>query len=387
MVAENRKTSTRRIKILFFIDFLHGFGGTERHLFNLAGRLNRDRFECTVCPFRFNSETIEIFRNAGIEVVPAPFSRIYGLSAIKQARRLTRFIRERRFDVVQTFNIDSDIYGTLVARLAGGPVVIGSRRDLGAFRKNRHIKITKITNQYIRHFLAVCESVARSMTEREAVPASKITTVYNGFDLATLKTINQARVAKLRAALDLGPNSFVIGNVSHFRPEKGHDIFLEAIAKIRNQIPDLRVLMLGGSAGSTLQARYRQKIKDQKLGDHLFMPGYIDHVLDYLAVMDIGCLTPVSNEGFSNAILEQMAMGIPVIASDIGGNAEAVADGESGFIVPVNDADAVADAILKLYHNHDLRKQFGDEARRRVETEFSMDKMIERMESFYFSLN
>ena len=109
VVMPETRRSGKRIKILFFIDYLHGFGGTERHLFNLASRLDRDRFECTVCALRYNTKIIKQFREAGIAVEPAPLKRVYGLSALRRAGHLRKFIRETDFDLVPSFNPDSDI--------------------------------------------------------------------------------------------------------------------------------------------------------------------------------------------------------------------------------------------------------------------------------------
>ena len=173
----------------------------------------------------------------------------------------------------------------------------------------------------------------------------------------------------------------MIGNVSHFRPEKGYHIFFAAVRKVRSSIPDLRVIAVG--SGEPLFSEFKHEIEKEGLGDCVFLTGYAPNVLDYLSVMDICCLTPVSNEGFSNALLEQMAMGIPVIATDVGGNREAIVHGESGLIIPPNDVNALADAIMNLYKNKKRRKSFGQNAKRRVESKFARNKMIEQMEQFY----
>ncbi len=366
---------------MFFIDYLHGFGGTERFLFNLVTRLNSDLFNCIVCPFSFNQYALKLFRDAGIHVEPTPLTRIYGVSAFKQVPKLRDLIRKYKIDIVQTFNIDSDIYGTIIAKLSGVPLIISSRRDLGTYRKKRHLMFSKVTHKYVSHFLAVCDAVALNLSEREKIAFKQITTIYNGFDFADLAKVDLKRVAKVRNIFNIDSNSFVIGNVSHFRPEKGYHIFFEAIRKVRQSIPGLRVIAVG--AGEPLFSQFKNEIEKEGLDDCIFLTGYAPNVLDYLSVMDICCLTPVSNEGFSNALLEQMAMGIPVIATDVGGNREAVVHGESGFIIPPNDANALADAILNLYRNKKLRKSFGENAKRRVESKFVVDKMVEQMEKFY----
>ena len=372
-----------KINILFFIDYLYGFGGTERHLFNLASRLNPDLFDSTVCPLRFNKYLVKIFTEAGIKVEPAPFKRIYDFSALKQVPVMLQLMRERQIDIVQTFNIDSETFGIILAKLSGVPVIISSRRDLGVYRKRRHLLFSKFIHRYVDHFLAVCDAVASNLSEREGVPPEKITTIYNGLDLTNLP-VDQNHVAKLRKEFRIGPNSFVIGNVSHFRPEKGYDVFFNAIQEIKPYIPDLRVMAVGG--GGKLLTHFKNVVAKAGLSEVVFFTGYVPNVLDYVSLMDVCCLTPISNEGFSNAILEHMAMGKAVIATDVGGNREAICHGESGIIIPANDVKALADAIINLYKNPTLRKSLGANARLRVEREFTIQKMITQMEKFYYNL-
>lgn len=384
LVKNNLDQVKKKINILFFIDYLHGFGGTERFLFNLTTRLNRSLFNCLVCPFRFNRYAVKIFRDAGIHVELTPLRRIYGISAFKQASRILRLIRKHNIHVVQTFNIDSDIYGTLVAKLSGVPVIISSRRDLGTYRKKRHLMVSKVTNRYISHFLAVCDAVAKNLSERERIESRQITTIYNGFDLADLDNVDQGKVTELRRRLNIGRNSFVMGNVSHFRPEKGYHIFFEAVRKVKPSIPNLHVIAVG--AGEPLLGEFKKEIEREGLEDFVFLAGYAPNVFNYLSLMDICCLTPVSNEGFSNTLLEQMAMGKPIIATDVGGNREAIVHGESGLIIPPNDVNALVDGMMNLYRNRTLRKSLGENAKKRVASEFAIEKMIEQIEQFYLKI-
>jgi len=363
-----------RIKILFLIDYLHGFGGTERHLFQLATRLDSQQFECVVSPFRSNDEMIGVFRQAGIQVIPFPIKRIYGVSAVRQASALHRFIRENKISIVQTFNRDSDIFGTFVAKQAGAPVIISSRRDLGTYRKKRHLIISKMTNRYVDRFIAVCEAVAQNLIEQERVNSDKVTTIYNGFDLSDMRPVHKNELAD---KLEIDADGFVVGSIAHFRPEKGYNIFFEAIRQIKS-------LAVGG--GEPLFSRFKDEIAANGLNDFVTLPGYVSNVSEYVSLMDVCCLTPVSNEGFSNALLEQMAFKKAIVATDIGGNREAITDGESGLIIPANDSQALAEAILKLYRDKKLRKSLGENARNRVEKMFDIKKMIGKTETLYLDV-
>jgi len=374
----------KKIRILFLIDYLYGFGGTERHLFELTTRLNPQRFDAIVCPLRCNDEMVSIFENAGVKIYPRRLKKIYDFAGLKQAWKLYRFIRQNDIAVVQTFNRDSDIFGTVVGKLAGVGAIISARRDLGTYRRKRHLLLANVINRYVDHFITVCDAVAQNLIEQEHVSRNKITTIYNGFDAADVTSATQQKDGALSKKLQLNEDSFVVGNVAHFRPEKGHDIFFEAMRQVRDQIPELRVVAVGG--GEPLFSRYRHDISQNGLSDFITLTGYVPNVLKHVELMDVCCLTPVSNEGFSNALLEQMALGKAVVATDMGGNREAITDGKSGLIIPPNNPGALAEAILKLYRDKSLREKLGQQARKRVEKDFTMQKMIKELETFYLDL-
>ena len=107
---------------------------------------------------------------------------------------------------------------------------------------------------------------------------------------------------------------------------------------------------------------------------------------DYLSVFDVACLTPISNEGFSNALLEEMAAGLPIVATDVGGNAEAIIDGESGLIIPPGDAAAIYQAIFRLYESPTLRKKLSESARKRAIEFFNLQQMVTNYEKYYQNL-
>ncbi len=365
---------------MFLIDHFHDFGGTERHVVELARRMDRDRFECVICPLSSNPEYVDKIKRTGVRVIPASVQRIYGFSGLRQAARLIRFVRLNHFDVVQSFNVISDILAAVVGKIGGARTIISSRRDLGDHRKKRHLYATRFTDRWVSHYLAVCDKVALSMREREGIPAARITTVYNGIDSARSTEVDAASIEQIAGQFDIGPETFVVGNVSHFRPEKNHLLLLDAIEKVRDEIANLRLILLGD--GPT-QSAFERQVEERGLTDVVFCIGYVENVPDYVRLMDVCCLTPSKNEGFSNAILEQMELAKPVIATDVGGNSEAVADGETGYVVPANSVDRLADAILKLYRDPALRARMGKNGRERVIRLFSSNTMVQEMEDFY----
>lgn len=371
-----------KIRILFIIDFLVGFGGTEKHLLQLVKNIDCKTFECYLFAFESKSNFLKkYFENCPCHILPFSLNKIYDLQAFRVALKLIRFLKEEQIDIVQTFHFGSDFYGTQVARLAKVPLTISSRRDLGSYRTGHYRIADRLIRPLVHRYLSVCDTVTDSMV-KEGIQKDKITRIYNGIDLSEWPERNGGFDRAIRKKLNINKNSFVIGNVSHFRPEKGHDVFFEAIKRLVNKIPNLRVFTLGYPRGRN----YKVIVQQDEILKRVVTIDYVEDVKEYISVFDVACLTPIKNEGFSNAILEEMAAGKPVVATDVGGNAEAVVHGETGYIIPPNDVDALVQAILNLYHNPVLRMGMGQKGRERVETYFTLEKMVHSIENYYLKI-
>jgi glycosyltransferase involved in cell wall biosynthesis len=268
----------------------------------------------------------------------------------------------------------------VIARLSGVKHVISSRRDIGDTKKRRHLIINKICNTLIEQFITVCDAVGKRLKVDESVPESKQTTIYNGVDLNKYKLPDKAATIRERRSLAIKEDDFVTGYVANFRPEKNHDVFFEAIAKVKTEINSLKVVVVGD--GPT-EENCRSYCRNNGLDNIVLFVGRKNDVRKYIAVMDVACLVPGSNEGFSNSILEKMSMGKPMIVTDVGGNAESVVDGDNGIVIPPLDSQKLADAILHLYKNPSIRKEMGRQSRKRVEKFFALDNMIKAHEEFY----
>jgi glycosyltransferase involved in cell wall biosynthesis len=171
--------------------------------------------------------------------------------------------------------------------------------------------------------------------------------------------------------------------IAGLRPEKNHDVLLAALTLLAPEVPGLRVLLVG--AGPLLE-HYRAQVAHGPLRAATVFTGDVPQVRDYAWAMDVGCLTPGSNEGFSNAVIEQMATGLPMIVTDVGGNAEAVAAGESGYVIAPGASAELARALRRLYQDAALRRAMGRAARARVEERFSLEQMCARHAQLYRQL-
>lgn len=372
------------MNILYLIDYWASPGGTERHLSYLVTHLDTARFRCHVVIFNYQPNAlVDQAKAKGIEVIHLPVARYYTPHALKQAFRLARLIRERRIDVVQTFHYKSDIYGAVVARLAGVKHIVSSKRDAadykGAFRFFMHKLVRPITARYI----AVSAVVADVIRRKEGVDDRRISVIYNGVDLDNYQVPDAAAKAAAKARLGFDAQSFVIGMSAWFRPEKDHQLLFDAFIEVLKRAPDARLVLVGNGP---MFDHYQQWIVQQGLQDRVRLAGAVNDVRPFLHSLDVACLVPRMNEGFSNSILEKMASGLPVIVTDVGGNKEAVASGENGFVIAPGDGAALVKHLMSLHDDADARARMSLASRRRVEQLFSLQSMIDRHAELYTAL-
>jgi glycosyltransferase involved in cell wall biosynthesis len=215
------------------------------------------------------------------------------------------------------------------------------------------------------------------------VDRRRLVRIYNGVDSTKFSPPSPENKAGKRRRLGIADDAFVVGMVAGFRPEKNHDILFLGAEKAMATIPGLRLLVVG--AGPLLE-HFRQMYAARIAEGRIILTGESDNVVPYLEAMDVGCLIPGKNEGFSNSVIEKMAVGLPMIVSDVGGNPEAVIDGENGFVIPPNDPDALRVALEKMDGDPALRGAMGRRSRQLVEERYSLQEMCLNHEALYCSL-
>jgi L-malate glycosyltransferase len=373
-----------RIEILFLIDQFKNTGGTETHLARLIAGLPAQTFRCSVATFDLGATPLlDELRSRGVPVIHLPVAREYVPNATVQAWRLSRLIRRNHYDIVQTLHQKADTYGALIAWLSGARHLVSSKRDTGELRKPLHVFLNRRLKSLFDAFIMVADRVRIAVITNDHLPAARVTTIYNGVDLARFAVPSIEQRAEARTHFGFAAEDFVVGMVAAFRPEKNHQVFFDALARATAAIPSLKVLAVGGGP---LLAEFRERIAATALGVRTVFTGEVSDVLPCLWSMDVGCLTPGSNEGFSNAIIEQMAVGLPMIVTDVGGNAEAVADGENGFVVRSLDVVALSRAVVDVHADPVRAAAMGRASRRRAAERFSLERMCAEHARLYLSL-
>jgi len=371
--------------VLFIISSLTGVGGAERHLFDVVRKLRTsNKYEPVVCCLQtYRSPFITEMEEMGIQVQKICVNRnfrVYGMVALRGLRPLISFMKERKVYIVQNFHFAADIYGTIAAKLAGVPVVISSRRDMGYWFSKRHLMAYRFIDRFFDKIITVSNTLQRTIQNQEHVSASRIVTVYNGVDLERFSRIYDPN--SIKRSLGIPPSCSVVGVVGNLRSIKGHKYLLEAMSRILDKIPDARLLIVGKEVKET---NLKELAEELKISSNVTFTGYRTDIPELISVMDIAVL-PSLSEGFSNALLEYMTMSKPIVATNVGGNAEAVVDLHTGLIVPPADSEALADGIMTLLHNRKMAEDMGHAGRKRLEEMFSLDRMVQKMEDLYDSL-
>jgi L-malate glycosyltransferase len=368
----------RPIRILYMIDEMESItaGGTERQILQMI-RLMRDAgAEMHLVVLRGTE-----WLNAEIAGCPVEFRSVRSLISPRgmlELWRLSRWIRRQKFDILQTFFVDSNIIGPIVGRLAGIRVIIGSRRNLNHLMSRRQLRAQRFADLFVTSLLANCSQVREVVSRTEHFPPDRIEVIYNGLDLEALRPREHERDS-VRDELGIGPSEVLVGNISTLRAVKRIPEMVRAAARVRARFPQAKFVVVGeGPERTTIE----QAIAADGLTGSFILTGAKEDVRPYLAALDIGVLCSQA-EGLSNTILEYLAAGIPVVATDAGGNLEAVGDG--GTIVPVGDVEALAEAIAALVADGVLRIRVGGLALRRAQ-QFTLECAAVRLVEVYTSV-
>jgi glycosyltransferase involved in cell wall biosynthesis len=364
----------RKIRIGFVIGQLH-VGGYERQLYELATRMSGSACE----PFVYClSDLVEPhgqqLQAAGVPVRVIPRRRSYEL---RRAVRLARLIRQDRIDVVHSWAPGTNVYAGLALLLAGNPPLVAS--NYGTYPRTGFLTILldrlvfKLSRQII-----VNSEMGRSFTSSYyGVSPDRILVVQNWLDTSRFES--PADPAAARASLDLPAGAPVAGFVGRLSEEKGISLFLEVAHDVAARLPESRFLVVGD--GPLQEAMVKQS---QYLGiaDRVHFAGFRHDIPDVLAAMDLMVVTSTC-EGLPNAVLEAMAAGRPVIATRVGGCAQLIEDGATGYLTDPGDREALARRVTEVLSSPDRGRGMGEAGRRRAFSEFSASDLLPPLEQIY----
>lgn len=376
--GNSEQQQARPLDILFVISGLR-VGGTERQLLLLASALAKSGTKVAVYSFLDGPIRQQIARH-GVEVV-GPSKGLNGPFSIAIAAfALFAFMRRRRPRIAHFFLPAAYLIGAPLAVLARVRVRVMSRRSLNNYQRGIFVRSAeRMMHQTMQAVLGNSRSVVSQLRD-EGVAAEHLALIYNGIDSARVVSSR----GDARAALSLPADSLVMCIVANLIPYKGHTDLIAALAQAAPKLPaDWKLLVVGRDDG--VGPGLSTQVRDLGLSGHVVFMGAREDVGTILSASDIGLLTS-HEEGFSNAILEGMAAGLPMIVTSAGGNAEAVLHEETGIVVPVRDIERLAAAIVRLAGDASLRARLGVAGRERATRHFGVERFVRDHQALYDAL-
>lgn len=361
-------------------------GGAEMMLYKLLSRLDRSRFESAVICLREEGPVADRIRKLGVPVESVGMGA--RVSDVRRLLLLRARLRKRAPDLVQTWLYHADLAGGLAAKLfVGVPVVWGirmSRVDPLAFKRPT-IAVARLCawlSPWIPDRIVCCSETGRRNHAEFGYDQRKMIVIPNGFDTDELHPDEAAR-GSVRDELGVPHPSPLIGLVARFDAHKDHETFVRAAGLVRERFPEARYLLVGHGIDRQNAALARW-IETAGIRDACHLLGVRDDVARLTAACDVA-VSSSFGEGFSNAIGEAMACGVPCAVTDVGDSSWII--GDTGRVVPPRKPEALADAICELLSlDAGARRRLGEAARRRVVESFELSSIVRRYEDLYTEL-
>jgi glycosyltransferase involved in cell wall biosynthesis len=338
-------------------------GGLERLLVEFGRHHDDQRFSVRFVALELLGTPAEELAQLGLEVDSLGYGVVGKLTLL---RRLVRLLRAERIDIVHTHNTYAHFYGALAARLAGVPVVINTQHGRGCGDTWRHRAQFRLANRWTRRIVGVSEDAARLCRRQDPRSAAKISCIWNGIDLERFRYHGPAAE----------PVAIAVARLS---PVKDFPTLLRGTALAIRDVPRLRLRIVGaGPERSRLEALTREL----HLERHVEFLGERAEIPELLSTAGF-FVSSSKTEGISLTLLEAMAVGLPVLATSVGGNAEIVLDGRTGRLVEPLNPDAIAAGLVQMCRDQHRWREMGIQGRRRVETHFEVRGMIRQYEALY----
>jgi len=361
------------------------FGGGKRVFLQLMNHINKSEFRIfSCCAFDNEQENFLSSQGAGIINIDIQHGGIFS-SMIK----LINLLKTEHYDIIHSQGARADFYARVAVKLSGrNTKVINTIAMLVDGYDSRWMKkiiyclLDRISEKYADKFIVVSNALKKALISSHNIPGKKINTIYNGIELQSYGNFNTNCSRETRKDLGISDNTFLIGAIGRLVWQKGFEYLLLAFPEIISAYPQSRILIVGDGP---LREKLESLCERLNLKDKIVFTGFMNNIKEILSAIDL-LAVPSLLEGFPMITLEAMAMAKPIIATNIDGINEQITNGENGILVPPKDPKAIANAVIKLIDNKETAKNMGLAARRKVEQNFSVEKMVLETEKVYLSL-
>jgi len=355
-----------KIKVIHVIPTL-GFGGAERLVLDLIKRFNKEKYDLRVVAMVRGGGLEKAFRDIGVDLEIFYKKNKLGLGVFF---KLLKYFKAEKPKIVHTHLFGADVWAGLAAYFSGVPHIIKTEHNLniteGAFKKF----LKKISAFVFEKMVAVSPAVVEYMIDVEKMPKDKIKIIYNGIDIDRFKPKKSAGFS----------SPIVLVNVSRFEEQKGHKYLIEALQMLKST--DWQLWLIGDGS---LRKKIEQQVEEAGLSDRVKFYGNREDVPNLLAKADVFVFSSLW-EGLGLAVLEAGAVGLPVVATKVGGVKDVFKDNETAQLVEVKDSIALGKAISWVLEHPDKASFMGQKAREMVQEKYSLERMTQEYEHLYDSL-
>jgi len=349
-------------------------GGLEKLVVDLASAINKlTTIESIICCITGKDTQFQRMAEAkGVRVINLDSKM--GLQKVFSLLSLIQLVRREKIDILHSHNATAHFYGAVVSSFTRKPLIHTKHGNLLPFPRNQGWSSHHWAASSTKKIIAVSDIVRESIINAYRVPAEKVMTIFNGIDIAPYHS--KPRLSTLDSKY------FSVGCIGRLSKEKDHSTLLKAFKKVLEIIPTVQLKIVGDGM---LKEALIKETKDLGIEGNVAFWGMRTDIPDLLKEFDV-FVQPSLTEGISLTILEAMAAGLPVVATNVGGNPEVVLEGQTGFLVPSQNPKAMAEAILKFHADKNLAGRFGEAGRKRVEEKFDLNKMVSAYGRVYNSL-
>jgi len=364
------------------LQIFHGFieGGSERQMIQMTKLLHESgAYDVHVATLGIQGVLRSEMERLGLPINEFPLTSFYDANMVRQTRRFVSYLKKHQIKIVHSHDFYSNVFGITGSVLAGTPGRIASKRETTGMRTPAQTIVERYAFRLAHAVVANAVAVKEHLIKL-GVSSNKIALIYNGIDLSRFNRNGQPGEVLQRLNLTGIQGRPVITMVANFEHRvKDHPMLLRAAQRVKSEVPEA-VFVIAGEG--ELRPEIEKLAAELGLRDTCLFIGRCASVPDLLAASDI-CVLSSQAEGFSNAILEYMAAGRPVVATDVGGASEAIIEGETGHLIKAGDDRAMAEHLISLLKDPNRRRTLGLNGRRLVEQRFSCEARLANTSALY----
>lgn len=375
-----------KVKVLH-IHTLPVISGSGINTFLTMIRLNKERYEVEFACAP-GGPLIDEVESQGIKFHPIRnfVQRISIYNDLLALWELVCLMRGQRYDIVHTHNSKAGFIGRLAAKISGVAIIVHTIHGFAFHeyenppRRKLFICLEKFAGRFTDKLITISEPLKQWGQELGIGKPERYVTVYSGIELDKFQV--NINIKEKKRQFGINPEDKVIGVVSKLWEGKGHKCILQAAQRVIIEVPNVKFMFVGEGY---LRGELEKLTHQLGLRDYVIFTGFRTDIPEVTAIFDIAVLASFF-EGLGRVLLEAMVLGKPVIASEVGGIVDVVDDGKTGILVPPNDSNALAGAIVRLLSDDGLRKKMGKAGKEKIDAKFSAQTMVSQIEKVYEEL-